>query len=1008
MRSRFLFALFACLLATALFTVGCGGGGGDDSILNPTSAANPEANEGGISGNGVATGYASSNAVPTSIRTSLRAGVTAPAANARVVAGDYDETGQFVSFNKETTTDPNGFYLLGGLPTGRKNIVLRIYRTGIDDFMEGILPLIEDGMIATAPLIDPNTKYQAMLVKYAEAFDATFEVNLGEILSIIPPSKLPQAPADLMKIAQAFVNREKAQLQTFRAAGFEDAKFIEFRKIAFDLQNKINAGIAEGLYTSDEGWQLFNDQLRLLARTLGLPADVLLALQDIDSTMINNALPSDTTITQQFQYQHILAKLEGLLVALKVLIQSPANLPEADYNLIAAGIERVSTALKTAPDAEAIDLVLQSDSLHGLFQAAFKTIFTNLGLFEGKPPLLSKLYPTPAEVEAIKAAAGGYIPDLGSMTVSVSIRGQTITSPTPIQISAFHDAIRDLMLGKIRALIPALTQEQDAALFLLLMQGPEMGFSYIPADIPSDGNFDQLPGEIMGVIVECNEQLYIQPPDGYPEGPVAFSGFIAMVDPESRINGNLVTATTTAHIYSGFYTAKPAENTPPTFKITGIINGTVTIPELGKMTFTGGPLEQDTNGKFWFGLGKPVATEFVPTSDMIANTMQGFLGRMVQIEGMITAKRPAPDYGPAVVDVYAIMPASMTGYIPPDVELPTVPVYGTMLEKQSGLWSFDKAADQPQNMFKFTWTVNNVATSAYVDFNPDGLDKIPLFRHQNPVSGRDLWESNDHTVTISGKAFTASNGTHRIFMTAFVDESTVWPDPEIPFTPPSPPTGGTPVTNLPGTFVFTPENASQPFEFTWMADGTHIAFVEFDMATLQKSPAFRYQDPINGHDMWESHLHNVTVDGMLSADGTHLFITRFVDASTEWPPRETMPTNTGMKLRGVLLPVPESPSRFCVTHFEISTGTAWVFFDLPLDVMPNVLIDPATPETQNLILDISSSGNYPVGIELSGTWGASTPDLAVPTKKVLHFVPTTAKGITTTPPDGTHGWLFGN
>ncbi len=1000
MRSRFLYVLFACLLATALFTVGCGGAGGDDGISNPASAANPEANEGGISGNGVATGYASSNAVSQSIRMAVRARVTSPAADARVIAGDYNEAGEFVSFNKETTTDENGFYRLTGLPTGRKNIVLRVLFG--NEIMEGILPLIEDGAIATAPLIDPTTKYQAMLVKYAEAYDATFEVNLGEILSIIPPSKIPQAPADLMKIAQAFVNREKAQLQTFRAAGFADAKFIEFRKIAFDLQNKINAGIAEGLYTAEEGWQLFNDQLRLMARTLGLPADVMLALQDIDNTMINNALPTDATISLQFQYQHILAKLEGLLTALKVL--TPTYLPQADYDLIAAGVERVSLALKTAPDASTIGILLKNDALHSLFQAAFKTIFTSLRLLEGAPPLIARLYPTPTEVQAVQAAAGGYVPDLGAMTVSYAIRGQTtptVTNPTPTQVTSFHDAIKDLMVRKIMANLPGLTQAQATALFVLLMQGPEMGFSYVPSEIPPDGIVDQVGSEIMGIIVENGSNVYIQPPAGFPAGPEQFGGFIALIDPESTIK----TATSTPHIYIGYYTAKPTASTPPTFRITGMNDGVVTIPEFNKMTFTGGPLERDSAGKFWFGLGKPVATEFVPTSDLIANAMQGFLGRMVQIEGMITEKRPAPDYGPAVVEVYAIILASMTGYIPPQITPPTVPVYGTLLENQSGLWSFDKNANEPRNMFKFTWTVGGTATSAYVDFNPDGLDKYPQFRYQNQVSGRDLWESDGHTVTISGKAFTASDGSHRIFMTTFVDESVVWPDPMVPFTPPSAPTTGTNVTNLKGTWVFNPANATQPFEFTWMDNGTHIAFVEFDAASINKTPLFRYQDPINGHDMWESHLHSVTVSGKLSDDGKHLFITSFLDESTEWPPAQAMPTNTGMKLRGVLLP--EGPSTFSVTHFEISTGTAWVPFTFPDNLMPNVLLDP-TPETQNLLLNIYSAGTYPVGVELSGTWGASTPYPMDMTKMVLHFVPKTAKGVTATPPDGNHGWLFGN
>lgn len=1004
MKPRLLFALFVCLLATALFTVGCGGsGGGDDSITTPTGSNNPGTYEGTTSGNGVATGYVSSAAISPTIRMSMKSSVSNPASGLSIQAGDYNEEGVFVPFGLATTTDPNGFYRLEGLPTGRKNIVLRI-----SDLLEGILPEIEEGKIASAPIIDPNSKYQAKLVKFAEKFDATFEVNLGEILSMIPASQLPTNDADLEKIAQAFVNREQAQLQTFRAAGLADAKFIEFRNFAFSLQQKINAGIAEGLYSAEEGWKLFDDQLRLLAQTLGLAPDVQIALQDIDSTMVDNSLPQgiiDTGIRQQLEYQHIIAKLEGLLAALKVL--TPTYLPLADYEQIADGVERIAAALKTAPNADAVEMILRSDSLHGMIQATFKTIFSNLKLMEGEPPLITRLYPNPTDMQLIKTTAGYAPADLGDMTVSTSVRAQTLTAPpTPTQLTTYHDALKDLIIGKIRLLLPALTPDQATALFVLLMQGPEMGFTYIPNDIPATGVPGELPSQIMGIIVTSNNSLYIQPPAGYPEGPQEFSGFLAMVDPNSTINSVAVTATTTPHVYAGVYTAKPSASTPPTFKITGIINDTVTIPELGKMTFTGGPLEQDTNGQFWFGLGRTVATKFVPTSDMVANSMQNLLGRMVQIEGIITAKRPAPDYGPAIVEVYAIMPASTSGYTPPGVELPTAPVYGTVLENQSGLWSFSKTADSPMNMFKFTWTVNNVATSAYVDFDPNTLDKYPQFRFQNQVSGRDMWESNGHTVTVTGKSFFTPEGVQRLFITNFVDATTVWPDPEVPFTPPSAPASGTLVTDLLGTWVFTPENATQPFEFTWMDNGTHIAFVEFDMASLVKSPVFRYQDKINGHDMWESHLHQVTVSGMLSADGKHLFLTEFNDASTEWPKIE-VPGETGIKLRGQLN-LFQAPTMFVVNPLEISTGTVWVPFKAPPNAVQNVIIENVS-DVQNTLINMYGDGTRSgYAVELTGTWGQPTPDTEDPAKMRLHFIPSAAREVTLRWDSSTSKWIFGN
>jgi|GEM_PF-2256050 len=1001
MKSRYLFALFACLLVTALFTVGCGGGGSDDSISSPTGSNNPGTYEGTTSGSGVATGYVSSTAISQSVRMSVKSSVTSPAANATIEAGDYNEQGNFVAFGQTATTNDKGFYQLIKLPTGRKNIVIRVtLPTGV---LEGILPEIKEGETASAPVIDPQTIYQSKLVKFAEKFDATFEINLGEILSVIPASKLPTTDTALEQIAQAFVNREKAQLQTFRAAGLADAKFVEFREFAFALQSKTNAGIADGLYSAEEGWKLFNDQLRLLARTLGLAPDVQLALQDVDSSMVNNSLPQgivDTGVQQQLQYQNITAKLEGLLAALKVL--TPTYLPQTDYDMIAAGVERIATALKTAPNAAAVETILKSDSLQGLIQAAFKTIYAQLNLLSGQPPLITKLYPNPADIQLIKTTTG-YIPELASLTVSAAVRAQTVTPPTPTQISAYHNAIKDLIISKIKVFLPTLTTDQATALFVLLMKGPEMGFSYVPAEIPATGITSELPSQIMGVIVTSNSSLYIMPPAGYPEGPQAFGGFLAKLDPSSTINSTAVTATTTPHVYSGTYTVKATLNTPPTFKITGIINTTITVPELAKMSFTGGPLERDANGDFWFGLGQIISTKFVPDSETVKNAMQNLLGKAVQMEGIIVEKRPAPDFGPKLVKVFGIIPASSTGFIPPDVVIPTIPTIGTDITAQSGLWSFDKSPTNPANMFKFSWAVDGVTKSAYADFDPNSLVKLPQFRFQNASSGRDMWESDGHTVTVTGKL--ASDGS-RLFITKFVDESTVWPNPEVPFAPPAPPTQGKVLTNLVGTWTVSVNTAdsTKTFKLSWAVNGVATsAYVAFDPATLDKTPKFRFQDATNGHDMWESNDHQVTVTGTLSPDGTNLFITRFVDQSTVWPPISTLPTSSAMKIRGVLIPL----EGFNIGHIEVSTGTKWVAFPPQAGVSPDIAIDAPPTILQQLQTIFGTGTNSPYGIELTGTWGVPTTIPGIPPVQKLHFIPTTARSITARF-DTLLGWVFGS
>ncbi|HOY67387.1 MAG TPA: hypothetical protein PLP29_10890 [Candidatus Ozemobacteraceae bacterium] len=896
-----------CLIATALLLTGCGGGGGGDDLL-PGGSNNPGTNEGLTAGNGVATGFVSNAPISRSIRGSMLRSVSNPAANILVEAGDYDDRGAFVPFGQRTTTNASGYYKLTGLPTGRRNIVLRAILGGT--ILEGILPEILEGKTASAPVIDPNSIFQAKLVQFAEDFDATFEVNLGEILSVIPLDKLPTLDdTELAKIAQAFVNREKAQLETFRQAGLGDAKFVEFREFAFTLQREICEGIAQGLYSEAEGWQLFGDQLRLRARSLGLPPDVLLGLQDADGTLIGETLPgivNDPEVTRQLEAQILTGKLEGIIAALKVMttMSTPA-LPPADYQLISDSLERLTTTLKAAPSADAVRSMFQADPVHGLIQAAFKTVFTNLKLFEGTPPLITRLYPAPVETQLIDATAG-YKTGLDQLTLAASVRKLTApsTPPTPDQLTIYHDAIRDLIIGKILANVPVIANAANAkdlaaALFVLLMQGPEMGFAYIPSDIPQNPTGD-LPGRIMGVIVKPHENdpaLYIQPPEGFPEGPASFSGFLAMVADGSLIGGQPVTATTTPHVYTGYYTTKPdvTNSTPPSFRITGYADDVVTIPVLEPMTFTGGPLERDAEGAFWFGLTQKIRTKFIPDpnsgSAALENAMQSMLGMAVTMEGIIIEKRPEPDYGPAVVKVFAIRPASDTGFVPPSIEIPGEPAEGAEISSQSGLWSFNQASADPRNMFKFSWSEGTVTKSAYVVFDPNALTKTPAFRYQDQTNGRDLWESDGHTVVISGKLFTDTDGFQRIFMAVFADTSTVWPNPAVPFAPPEEPTSGTVITNLNGILSFDP-NSTDPgtaFKLLWTKDTVrYSAYVAFDPATLEKTPKFRYQDAVGGHDMWESAGHTVMVSGLLSPDGTRLFITKLSDSSTVWPPQPGM------------------------------------------------------------------------------------------------------------------------
>jgi len=249
------------------------------------------------------------------------------------------------------------------------------------------------------------------------------------------------------------------------------------------------------------------------------------------------------------------------------------------------------------------------------------------------------------------------------------------------------------------------------------------------------------------------------------------------------------------------------------------------------MPFIGGPLERDSAG-FWFGLSIPGAkrTEFRPKDDAVKNAMQGFVGKMVKMEGIIIEKRPAPDYGPAVVKVFSISLAPTTGYIPPNVEIPTLPPNGIALNDKVGIWTFYSNVATPSEMFKFSWQEGTETKSVFVVFDPQNLQKTPDFRYNDPNNGRDLWESHGHTVHLWG--FLAPDKPY-LFITKFLDESTVWPRPDDPFTTPAPPPNGTTITDQSGVWRFDTKAIEPKFmyKFKWTIRILSIKRRHFDLKT---------------------------------------------------------------------------------------------------------------------------------------------------------------------------------
>jgi len=300
-------------------------------------------------------------------------------------------------------------------------------------------------------------------------------------------------------------------------------------------------------------------------------------------------------------------------------------------------------------------------------------------------------------------------------------------------------------------------------------------------------------------------------------------------------------------------------------------------------------------------------------------------------------------------------------------------------------------------MYKFKWTVNGVEKSAFVDFDPNTLDKTPPFRFKDQINGHDLWQSASHTVKITGVV--AQDGT-RLFMTKFVDESTVWPTPQDLLPPVATPTSGTPLPATTGIWSFDPlAEPMNSFKFTY-GNPARSVYVDVNPQTLgpNKIPKFRIDDPVFGHDLPESNGHQVTVEGTLTPDG-RLFLTKFTDQSTQWP---VIP----FKFRGTFA---KGDNRGIVMHPEILVGTNWVKAHVPMETtFPDFYIFPANSNAGAQLAAFPPAGGDPIGAEGFGTWASPTQELngsAYLSRLNINF--SSLRQISVAWVDGV-GWVFGN
>lgn len=389
MRSRLLFVLFACLLATALFTVGCGGGaGGDDSISSPTS-------------NTTSVGNLAGSVNPTEAASSLRA---QSLENLTVTLQYYDDNNnlQDVPGVSPTTTDSSGKYSFKNIPTSFLNLIIAV-RLANGSFLKGFIPAVKANTETTIPEINKTIASITYLLDAAadyrrrESIPGRYHINMGDIMSTIKPSELVTlSPGELAQIAQLFVRRERTMMDNMNnedLATYRNAAFEKARELCETMAN--NGG--QSLIGLDDAWVNFDSDLRDEMKVL--PPDAIAIFQQADGLIASlpdlvPGLPVEIKdqITTGYAQSCYINNLYAVLKAIRILSEGLLN-NVSELSTIETGMSDVTSTMERASSEEGVSQAFTGNFTPDLIYAQIKAVFNALGLLAGDPPLITQILP---------------------------------------------------------------------------------------------------------------------------------------------------------------------------------------------------------------------------------------------------------------------------------------------------------------------------------------------------------------------------------------------------------------------------------------------------------------------------------------------------------------------------------------------------------------------------------------------------------------------------------------
>jgi hypothetical protein len=468
------------VLAAALFLfTGCGGGGSSSSPLNPVSPGNPTTP--GTTGS--VSGYVSQSKVSGSLRTNVGASLANPMTGAACQLIAIAQGGAETVLGT-TQTDANGYYLFNSVqnPTSAKNLIVRASSGAT--VHECVLPQMKAGLTVQAPTIDPQTSVQAKVVKQAALSGDPGQLNLAELLAVLPPDLLEVLETKIQEVVENFLARENARRQKL------GANANTLLSYSFEIQQEINEMIERGELSASEAWKKYALLMEAKAKSLGISAENLKSISDLDQIFLLEPFSDDFSDPDSWEeYEKIKREQlrERKLKALDLLVTS-FNVLAPDFVEFAELAETFRSLIQKAQTVDDLHMIFMVSSTnqrkfleylnHALARVNFPLAYIG-DVFAIQPPTYG-YNSTPKTI----ATAGS------SSQVTVGAAG-TPTSRADSFIAA-EEANLQYIMDQVRAIAiksqitPALTDEQIKAVAYILWAGSSENLYFPPPPPPVD------------------------------------------------------------------------------------------------------------------------------------------------------------------------------------------------------------------------------------------------------------------------------------------------------------------------------------------------------------------------------------------------------------------------------------------------------------------------------------------------------------------------------------------